>query len=174
MPRCPRHARDLFYSHQFVPFNLFTHFCTFPPSSSNHRSVSVSLAVFDFEDFIYSYGKMRERERQAPRREPDAELDPRIPGSRPEPKAGAQPEPPGRPWCHIPQVGEIVWYVSPLTYSLSTYAPRLLHDVTNGQSPSFSTPACPPLYPQTTFSSTHPPRGTQVVPYLGYLSLIHI
>lgn len=29
-------------------------------------------------------------EKQAPYREPDAELDPRTPGSRPEPKADAQ------------------------------------------------------------------------------------
>ena len=33
----------------------------------------------------------REREKQALCREPDAGLDPRIPGSRPEPKADAQP-----------------------------------------------------------------------------------
>ena len=33
----------------------------------------------------------RERGKQAPRREPDVRLDPRTPGSRPEPKAGAQP-----------------------------------------------------------------------------------
>ena len=32
-----------------------------------------------------------QREKQAPCREPDAELDPRTPGSRPEPKAEAQP-----------------------------------------------------------------------------------
>ena len=33
----------------------------------------------------------RQRQKQAPRREPDAGLDPGTPGSRPEPKAGAQP-----------------------------------------------------------------------------------
>ena len=33
----------------------------------------------------------RPREKQAPCREPDVELDPRIPGSHPEPKADAQP-----------------------------------------------------------------------------------
>ena len=33
----------------------------------------------------------RERERQAPHREPDAGLHPRIPKSRPEPKADVQP-----------------------------------------------------------------------------------
>ena len=32
-----------------------------------------------------------EKEKQPPRREPDAGLDPRTPGSRPEPKADAQP-----------------------------------------------------------------------------------
>ena len=31
------------------------------------------------------------REKQAPRREPDVELDPRSPGSCPGPKAGAKP-----------------------------------------------------------------------------------
>ena len=33
----------------------------------------------------------RQREKQAPRREPDTGLDPRSPGSRPRPKAGAKP-----------------------------------------------------------------------------------
>ena len=33
----------------------------------------------------------RQREKQAPCREPDVGLDPRTPGSRPEPKANAQP-----------------------------------------------------------------------------------
>ena len=33
----------------------------------------------------------RQREKQAPCREPDAGLNPRTPGSRPEPKADAQP-----------------------------------------------------------------------------------
>ena len=32
-----------------------------------------------------------QREKQAPHREPDVGLDPRTPGSRPEPKAHAQP-----------------------------------------------------------------------------------
>ena len=33
----------------------------------------------------------RQREKQAPSREPDAGLNPRTPGSQPEPKADAQP-----------------------------------------------------------------------------------
>ena len=33
----------------------------------------------------------RQREKQAPHREPDAELEPRTPGSCPELKAGAKP-----------------------------------------------------------------------------------
>ena len=33
----------------------------------------------------------KQREKQAPCREPDVGLDPRSPGSRPEPKADAQP-----------------------------------------------------------------------------------
>ena len=36
-------------------------------------------------------GRDRQGEKQAPCREPDAGLDPRIPRSRPEPKADAQP-----------------------------------------------------------------------------------
>ena len=41
----------------------------------------------------------RRREKQAPCREPDAGLDPRIPGSCPGPKAGAKPlSHPGIPW----------------------------------------------------------------------------
>ena len=40
----------------------------------------------------------RQREKQAPCRDPNAGLDPRTPGSRPEPKADAQPlTPPGAP-----------------------------------------------------------------------------
>ena len=35
--------------------------------------------------------RQRQREKQAPRREPDVGLDPGTPGSRPEPKADAQP-----------------------------------------------------------------------------------
>ena len=39
-------------------------------------------------------------EKQAPCREPDVGLDPRTPGSQPEPKASAQPlSPPGAPQC---------------------------------------------------------------------------
>ena len=39
----------------------------------------------------------RQREKQAPCREPNVGLNPRTPGSRPEPKADAQPTEP--PWC---------------------------------------------------------------------------
>ena len=35
--------------------------------------------------------RQRQREKQAPCRDPDVGLDPRTPGSRPEPKADAQP-----------------------------------------------------------------------------------
>ena len=35
--------------------------------------------------------KHRQREKQAPHKEPDAGLDPKTPGSCPEPKADAQP-----------------------------------------------------------------------------------
>ena len=50
-----------------------------------------------FKDFIYLFMRDREkqrhrqREKQAPHRKPDAGLNPRTPGSRPEPKADAQP-----------------------------------------------------------------------------------
>ena len=36
-------------------------------------------------------GRQRQREKEAPCREPNVGLDPRNPGSRPEPKADAQP-----------------------------------------------------------------------------------
>ena len=36
-------------------------------------------------------GRHRQREKQAPCREPDVGLDPRTPGSHPGPKAGTQP-----------------------------------------------------------------------------------
>ena len=41
--------------------------------------------------FIYERERHKQREKQAPRREPDVGLDPRIPGSCPGPKADAQP-----------------------------------------------------------------------------------
>ena len=49
------------------------------------------------KDFMYLFmrdrerQRLRQREKQAPRREPNVGLDPRTPGSHPEPKAGAQP-----------------------------------------------------------------------------------
>ena len=52
--------------------------------------------VLIFKNFIYLFmrdtlgQRRRQREKQAPRRELDAELDPRTPGSHPEPKADAQ------------------------------------------------------------------------------------
>uniref|UniRef100_A0A8C0RJ43 Adenine nucleotide translocase lysine methyltransferase n=1 Tax=Canis lupus familiaris TaxID=9615 RepID=A0A8C0RJ43_CANLF len=59
--------------------------------------------------------KHRQREKQAPRKEPDAGLDPRSPGSGPEPKANAQPlSHPGVPpsrfsvgdiWRYYPALG---------------------------------------------------------------------
>ena len=66
--------------------------------------------LFIFKDFIYLFMRDRERERerqrhrqkkkQAPYREPDVGLNPWTPGSRPEPKAEAQPlSHPGVPLC---------------------------------------------------------------------------
>ena len=44
----------------------------------------------------------RQREKQAPYREPDAGLDPSTPGSQPKPKADAQPlSHPGVPTCPL-------------------------------------------------------------------------
>ena len=61
-------------------------------------AVILVLFVFCFNIlFIYflethrERRRHRQREKQAPCREPDAELDPRTPGSRSEPKADAQP-----------------------------------------------------------------------------------
>ena len=61
--------------------------------------------TFFFKDFIYLFMRDTEKEadtergeKQAPCGEPDAELDPRTLGSRPEPKADVQPlSPPGAP-----------------------------------------------------------------------------
>ena len=60
--------------------------------------VSSVLFCFAFKDDIYLFmrdtqrgQRLRQREQQAPCREPDAGLNPRTPGSRPEPKADAQP-----------------------------------------------------------------------------------
>ena len=41
--------------------------------------------------FIHERHRERQREKQAPCREPDAGLHPRMPGSQPEPKTDAQP-----------------------------------------------------------------------------------
>ena len=47
----------------------------------------------------------RWREKQAPCRKPDVGLDPRTPGSHPEPKADTQPlSHPGIPFGYIPKV----------------------------------------------------------------------
>ena len=61
-----------------------------------------------FKDFIYLFMRNREgqrhkqREKQAPCREPNVALDPRTPESRPEPKAdGSTTEPPSCPCSFI-------------------------------------------------------------------------
>ena len=60
-------------------------------------SNDVILNLF-FKDFIYlfmidmgGWQRHRQREKQAPCREPDAGLDPGTPGSRPGPKASTKP-----------------------------------------------------------------------------------
>ena len=61
-------------------------------------SLLYSFLFFFFKDFIYLFMRDTQkeqrhgkREKQAPSREPDVELDPRTPGSHPEPEADAQP-----------------------------------------------------------------------------------
>ena len=49
----------------------------------------------------------RQREKQTPYREPDAGLDPRTPGSCPELKADAQPEPPR---CLSVLISDLDWF----------------------------------------------------------------
>ena len=49
------------------------------------------LGLLFLKDVIYLFMRHRQKEKQAPRREPDVGLDPRTPGSGPEPKADAQP-----------------------------------------------------------------------------------
>ena len=52
----------------------------------------------------------RQRETQAPCREPDVGLDPGTRGSQPEPKAGAQPlSHPGAPRAHFLNAGDVDW-----------------------------------------------------------------
>ena len=56
------------------------------------------------KDFIHLFmrDRHRQREKQAPSGEPDAELEPRTPGSQPEPKADAQPlSHPGAPTLEV-------------------------------------------------------------------------
>ena len=61
----------------------------------------------------------RQRENQAPCREPDVGLDPRTPGSRPEPKADAQLlSHPGVPYIFFRQFPKVVVPLySPTVYS---------------------------------------------------------
>ena len=64
---------------------------------SSKNTFFLSLCLFFKIVSIYSLETQREkqrhrqREKQAPCREPDMGLDPKTPGSRPEPKADAQP-----------------------------------------------------------------------------------
>ena len=66
-----------------------------------YESPELETSHFSFKDFIYLFmrytergrerQRYRQREKHAPCREPDVGLDPRTPGSRPGPKAGAKP-----------------------------------------------------------------------------------
>ena len=81
--------------------------------------------------FIYSWETERERQRkkQAPHREPDVGLDPRTPGSCPEPKADIQPlSPPGVPLYNI-------------LYALPKHSPA--HTIYRLQALPHSWPLCP-------------------------------
>ena len=61
----------------------------------SHRSSCISLEVSSFLRFLFIHERRRERqrhrqkERWAPHGEPEAGLNPRTPGSCPEPKADA-------------------------------------------------------------------------------------
>ena len=65
----------------------------------------------------------RQREKQAPRRKPDVRLNPGTPGSRPEPKADAQPlSHPGVP-LEMSLVQKVVFCFSHfLKFNLPTYS----------------------------------------------------
>ena len=66
----------------------------------------------------------RQREKQTPCREPDAELNPRTPGSGPEPKADAQPlSHPGAPRVSI--IRALIPFVMAV-YSWFNYLPKSL------------------------------------------------
>ena len=53
--------------------------------------IAFYFILFKFYVFIHERQRYRQRERQDPCGEPDVGLDPRTPGSGPEPKADAQP-----------------------------------------------------------------------------------
>ena len=71
----------------------------FLPFSFIFIRITLLLLLFFFEDFSGLFmrdtekkrQRYRQREKQAPCREPDVELDPRTPGSQPGLKADAQP-----------------------------------------------------------------------------------
>ena len=67
------------------------------------RCFLFSLSLFKrFYLFIHKRHRERQREKQTPHGEPDVGLDPKTPGSRPEPKADAQPlSRPGHPRCFL-------------------------------------------------------------------------
>ena len=73
--------------------------------------IKSKVVLVFFEDCIYLFmrdtererQRHRQREKQAPRRKPDVGLDPGTPGSRPGPKADAQP------LCHPGDLNSIVF-----------------------------------------------------------------
>ena len=75
----------------FCSTKLYKFFC----STKQYRTVLYNLfkdCIDLFMRHIYrERQRHRQREKQAPRREPNVGLDPRTPGSRPEPKEDAQP-----------------------------------------------------------------------------------
>ena len=73
--------------------NIMHSLMLFNQHTRNLFQVYSSIHIFFKILFIHSWEKQRhrQREKQAPCREPNAELDPRTPGSCSEPKADAQP-----------------------------------------------------------------------------------
>ena len=61
------------------------------PTYGNTAQGEMMLLTVLKKSYVFIHERHRQREKQAPCREPDVGLDPRTPGSHPEAKADAQP-----------------------------------------------------------------------------------